>query len=210
MGLFRNIKNRLEISRKVVQLKNPYFFNTAQMNIQEILNCLNKLHATNQTAKSRVTLINHFGQFSDVNISFAYVGKKEIRVSDGLSQLLGTKSLTVQEWNDLAEVCLQNRKCPMPLKTLFILDKQRPIFLMPVDNVNTLTETKKILEEVNKWSSFNYPLVVGMDQFNMLADISSIELLSSVLSTKHLKYIFYYRGTSSMDFLDIPQSNFKK
>lgn len=210
MEVIKKMRNKFLKSKSFlpINVTHPHLLiNGTSTTIDGILNCLIKQHLIKQSAKSRVALINNFSQFSDINIAFAYVRKNEIRMSDGLSQLLQRKSLTKRYWSGLVDVHLQNKEFNSRIKALFTLDKQTPIFLLLVNDQNVFTLFTNMLEELNKWSSDNHPLTIGVDQFGQLADVTAIELLSSILSTNHLKYIFHHRGTNYMDFLNISESH---
>lgn len=205
MGLLKKMKNR--ILKKETLVKPSINNRREPSTIEQSLKKINKLHVNKQTSKSRVSLIQNYGEYSDINLAFAYVGENKIRVSDGFSYVSKSKSLTLEEWCSLEPISLQNKRSAILLKTINTPESKQLIrsYLLPVNDYNALEETKKVLLEINEWASMNYPLVVGIDEFSQLADLSSIDLLSFILSTTHLKYIFYHRGTNSMNFLNIPE-----
>jgi hypothetical protein len=102
------MKNKLSLSstEKLLQPNKRVFSSVA--NINDILCSINKLNVSNKTAKSRLSLVYNFGEFADVNMLVAYTKKNWIRLSKGIAQKLQSISISIEEWNDLSTVCIQN------------------------------------------------------------------------------------------------------
>lgn len=206
MGLINKMKKLKSAIKKSSQVNVKDISNFATypqsqskaFNLSNILENISKLNATEKTPRSRVSLVCNFGEYSDFNISFANGEGTGFVLSKGLSVVLRKKVLKSKEWSELPTVSVDDL-----LVKGFLDFNTRGIVLESKDD--NLSRLKHVLISINKWASLNYPVVIGIDMFTYVyGNISLLELLSIVLETNSIRYIFYYRGINYLESFNIP------
>lgn len=203
MGIFDQVKIKYEKFKKLRKKKIRDLQTTScikyseqgePVNLTTIIKNINNLKANTETHKSRTSLVYNFGECTDLNIGFSYVKQNRMYLSKGISRVVGTKSITVADWNSLVTVSINS-----DLEAKFI---SNTIVLDIGQQTKFYSILKTILHELEKWSIQNYPLITGIDIFESM-EISSIELFSLIMELVSLKLVFYYRRNNYLKFLNI-------
>jgi hypothetical protein len=168
--------------------------------LDDLLAGMNRLQCTNSTPKSQVNLVYNFGEHVDLLLTFATVHGSSMRLSKGYSYLSGLKSMDFDTWSGLDHVSNSHNlslRCNLNLNT--------PLFILELSD-NPIRSFEFFLRDINKWASNNYPLRLGVDIFSVpgVIDLPGLKVLSAVLENRSLKFIFYYKGITDINFLNIP------
>lgn len=197
MGLKSKISNSIAVFKK--RKEKISISSHSQDDVTSILFGISNFNATLETPKSRVNIVYNFGDYVDLSICFSKIIKKKVYVSKGLSKVLLRKYLTLDEWRELSVLSANNIDAKFIQK-----ESMSPVIVLEggegCDRVFC-----QLLAMCNKWSSENYPLVVGVDVYTVEElNITAINLLSTVLQNNEIKFVFYNRGIRNIDFLNIP------
>lgn len=167
--------------------------------LHDVLSEINTFNATMTTPQSRTSLVYNFGEKVDLTLSFAKKVKNKFDISKGLAIYKGKTFITLDEWNQLEQIDLPDGK--------LLAKNSTPALILSI-NENYDSNFIQLLRSINQYAGKHYPLVIGIDAFNnlnkMFLDMSVIKLLSTVYENKFLRFVFYYRGSSELKFLNIP------
>ena len=165
------------------------------VSLNDVLNKIDIKNATKDTPKSRTNLVYSFGDYTDLNIGYALIKNDKVKLSKGISIIIGKRELTKNEWNTVDNISLNG--------TISLKEFNKCIILQLSENF--FKELLQIIKMMDDWSIRQKSFVLGIDAFNLVEaqQISSIELLSFVSQLKQLKAVFYYHRSNQIQYLNI-------
>lgn len=150
--------------------------------------------------KSRTAMTQAIGVGIDVMVAFVFPFNNKLYLSAGLSSVLKVKKIQARDWIKEAAVSVTSQ---ITLK----LEKSQayPILLLEVKDHDPESYLPTLINELDQWCSFNRPLTIGVDIYSMPGgpSVPALEVLNTVLSSKHMNFIFYNKGLRDIEFLNI-------
>lgn len=190
-----------QIMNKIRNLKSSNSIKASSYNctLDNLLDNISEFKSTANTPKSIVNIIYNYGYNSDICISFVKLRRDKYKISCGLSNAIRKRHFSTVEWQDLNVIPhINDTLC---LKYLTLTERGLVILIEKTEccEINFI----QLLCTINDWARSKYPIVVGIDDTSEYLNIPGVNVLSTVLELKSLKFIFYNFGLRNINYLNI-------